>query len=209
MSSLSPVRLTNTKGLRMWLQVVSLANRFPWQEEEKERTTPETVGLKQSKLFAELGPDGFSERTSQDSLILGTSQKYSGRWPKQGMMQNGLCSELTIAAPPTNVADSGSWPTPTQDMAAERKKKYAQGGTPLTMAVRMWPTPTANEDAAGTSEGKMQKMLGNHPDVRNTGAGTLNPTWVEWLMGWPLEWTDLKPLETDKFHLWLQQHGNY
>ena len=28
--------------------------------------------------------------------------------------------------------------------------------------------------------------------------GKLNPTWVEWLMGWPLEWTDLKPLETDK-----------
>lgn len=28
--------------------------------------------------------------------------------------------------------------------------------------------------------------------------GQLNPTWVEWLMGWPLGWTDLKPLVTDK-----------
>jgi site-specific DNA-cytosine methylase len=28
----------------------------------------------------------------------------------------------------------------------------------------------------------------------------LNPSWVEWLMGWPIGWTDLKPLETDKFH---------
>jgi len=39
--------------------------------------------------------------------------------------------------------------------------------------------------------------------------GPLNPTWVEWLMGWPLEWTDLKPLETDKFQQWQQQHSDF
>ena len=61
---------------------------------------------------------------------------------------------------------------------------------------KKWPTPTANEDAAGRPTGKMQKMLGNHPDVRGTGGGTLNPTWVEWLMGYPSGWTDLKVSET-------------
>ena len=25
--------------------------------------------------------------------------------------------------------------------------------------------------------------------------GTLNPMWVEWLMGWPVGWTDCEPLE--------------
>ena len=75
--------------------------------------------------------------------------------------------------------------------------------------VKMWPTPTANEDACGKPTGKMQKMLGNHPDVRNTGSGTLNPTWVEWLMGWPIGWTDLEPLETDRLAEWLQSHGGY
>jgi len=59
-----------------------------------------------------------------------------------------------------------------------------------------WPTPTANEDAAGTPNGKMQAMLGNHPSLRGTTSeewsrGTLNPTWVEWLMGFPLGHTDL------------------
>ena len=59
--------------------------------------------------------------------------------------------------------------------------------------VPIWPTPTANEDAAGRPGGKMQKMLGNHPEVRKPlGGGTLNPTWVEWLMGYPSGWTDLK-----------------
>jgi hypothetical protein len=64
---------------------------------------------------------------------------------------------------------------------------------------KKWPTPTANEDAAGRPTGKMQKMLGNHPDVRGTGGGTLNPTWVEWLMGYPSGWTDLKVSETAWF----------
>ena len=26
--------------------------------------------------------------------------------------------------------------------------------------------------------------------------GQLNPTWVEWLMGFPIGWTDLEPSET-------------
>ena len=37
--------------------------------------------------------------------------------------------------------------------------------------------------------------------------GALNPMWVEWLMGWPIGWTDLKPLGTDKFQQWLRSHG--
>jgi hypothetical protein len=42
-----------------------------------------------------------------------------------------------------------------------------------------------------------------------THGGQLNPPWVEWLMGWPVGWTDLKPLETDKFQSWQQQHGGF
>jgi hypothetical protein len=55
----------------------------------------------------------------------------------------------------------------------------------------MWPTPTANEDAAGRPEGKMQKMLGNHPEVRNKGEGTLSYKWVSWLMGYDPDYLDL------------------
>jgi len=69
---------------------------------------------------------------------------------------------------------------------------------PLTAATASgsWPTPQANEDAAGTPNGKMQRMLGNHPGIRGEtpeewARGSLNPTWVEWLMGFPLGHTDL------------------
>ena len=37
--------------------------------------------------------------------------------------------------------------------------------------------------------------------------GQLNPNWVEWLMGWPIGFTDLKPLATDKSPCVPQPHG--
>ena len=49
-------------------------------------------------------------------------------------------------------------------------------------------------------------------EARKMGAGNggkLNPTWVEWLMNWPIEWTDLKPLGMDKFQQWLGSHGKH
>jgi hypothetical protein len=39
--------------------------------------------------------------------------------------------------------------------------------------------------------------------------GSLNPTWVEWLMGWPLGWTDLKPLATGKCQPAPQPRGEF
>lgn len=38
-------------------------------------------------------------------------------------------------------------------------------------------------------------------------AGQLNPDWVEWLMGWPIGWSDLKPLVTGKSPSPSQKRG--
>ena len=46
-------------------------------------------------------------------------------------------------------------------------------------------------------------------NVEYQETGRLNPTWVEWLMGWPQGWTESKPLETDKFQQWQQQHSDF
>ena len=32
----------------------------------------------------------------------------------------------------------------------------------------------------------------------------LNPDWTEWLMGWPVGWTDLKPLDKEGFVEWFK-----
>src|SRR6185437_3380729 len=56
----------------------------------------------------------------------------------------------------------------------------------------MWPTPAAT-DWKGSS--KMGQRRGQLSEAAALG-GQLNPTWVEWLMGFPLGWTDLEPSET-------------
>lgn len=32
----------------------------------------------------------------------------------------------------------------------------------------------------------------------------LNPDWTEWLMGWPIGWTNLKPLSKEAFVKWFE-----
>jgi hypothetical protein len=38
--------------------------------------------------------------------------------------------------------------------------------------------------------------------------GIVTPDLYEWLMGWPIGWTDLEPLETVRFRQWLDAHGS-
>ena len=69
------------------------------------------------------------------------------------------------------------------------------------------PTASAN-DWKGSARGGQRRGQLTDPDMGVIEAGgQLNPDWVEWLMGWPIGWTDLKPLATDKFQQWLDSHG--
>ena len=73
-----------------------------------------------------------------------------------------------------------------------------------------WPTPRTKGMCGGTGSWELLKKNTTIEEARQMGAGNggkLNPMWVEWLMGWPLGWTDLKPLEMDKFQKWLEEHG--
>ena len=134
------------------------------------------------------------------------------------MTVDGVLLEQQIAALRTNEIESGLWRTPqAQDgMRGVYKTKEAvdahlsrghQLGLANQVAHRhLWPTPTAHlaKETNAPSE-----ALRNEPSLSSRVGGTLNPMWVEWLMGWPLGWTDLKPLETDRFQQWQQQHGDY
>ena len=126
-------------------------------------------------------------------------------WKPKVTPANRLLFQLAPSMPHTEETDSGLWATPDASPRGSRATDLVKNGSTverrgsgqlrgidLQTQVKMWPTPTANEDACGTANGKMQKMFGTHPEVRNTGAGSLNPQWVEWLMGYPEGWTDLK-----------------
>jgi site-specific DNA-cytosine methylase len=76
---------------------------------------------------------------------------------------------------------------------------------------KLWPTPTTMKATGGAAlckwggAGARKKMstMVSHAEMN----GPLNPPWVEWLMGWPIGWTDLMPLETARFREWRQQHS--
>lgn len=95
----------------------------------------------------------------------------------------------------------------------KRYAKHPQGN--LAEQIAMFPTPRTKGMCGGT--GSLEQMnrlqeagvISEHEKKKMTAGngGALNPTWVEWLMGWPLEWTDLRPLGTDRFLSWLRQHS--
>jgi hypothetical protein len=94
-------------------------------------------------------------------------------------------------------------------LALVKKRKNASNkGVRLTEFLhrRMIPTPMAGNDHPG---GRLDELGGSGNAFRGTEIGRLrlNPCWIEELMGWPIDWTDLKPLETVKFQQWLSAHG--
>ncbi|BAK97389.1 hypothetical protein OBV_01910 [Oscillibacter valericigenes Sjm18-20] len=137
-----------------------------------------------------------------------------------------LSAQVKIApsGPPPRCAQM--WPTPTSMDAAGMDHNLRSDATPtrsilLSQKVAMFPTPKARDwRSASGKENRdspdlnvVVKMLPtptvadsyhsqNHTDkagnpaLCSLGGGQLNPTWVEWLMGFPLGWTDLNALET-------------
>ena len=115
------------------------------------------------------------------------------------------------------------WPTPRAQEPARTSVGYGRGLKELIEGktqIQRWPTPDANCGARGTQETWLPIRPSGQPaqysinqavrDLDSTiVGGKLNPMWVEWLMGWMLGWTDLKPLEMDKCHCVPQQLGTY
>jgi DNA (cytosine-5)-methyltransferase 1 len=111
------------------------------------------------------------------------------------------------------MARKNLWPTPRAQEPGRTTMGYGRGLAELVEGkkqripkiVQNWPTPTAHNAKETNAPSEANR---NTPTLAAQAGGSLNPMWVEWLMGWPLGWTDLKPLETDKCHFVPQQHGN-
>jgi len=63
------------------------------------------------------------------------------------------------------------YPTPTQDSASERTKKYKQGGTPLPLAVKMYPTPTVVCEEGGEQSHLVERTKSGGFVSRRKGSG--------------------------------------
>jgi hypothetical protein len=112
-----------------------------------------------------------------------------------------------LAPIPTPTAKDTTLTQDLDQIQARRERQKAKKingngfGMQLGEYARRWPTPVAR-DYKGQGMSVARREAGRPPDnlcsaVQVTdGSGSLNPTWVEWLMGFPLGWTDLGRLAT-------------
>jgi hypothetical protein len=103
-------------------------------------------------------------------------------------MLHGECWELGILERPTFEKGRGLWDTPCKGDAHPRAYNR-------------------NKPYHGPGQKHLQAQAYEKITPHCVEGGKLNPQWVEWLMGWPMGWTGLQPLETDKFQEWLRQHS--
>lgn len=171
-----------------------------FREASRAKTSAPLGGAQASKERA----PGFGSRWAESSVRFDRSScgwrthrclwDEGLRWssvtlPQWGLMLDGVVYQLrTLGHPTSGIAPGWSGETlPTPSVA------MAKG---------------SSENALTRVNGKSR--LRNRLDYwveRDGKAGRLNPNFVEWVMGWPIGWTDVAPLEMDKFLAWQQQHG--
>ena len=145
-------------------------------------------GHNSTDSFATYDRATSSWKTSQGSLFEGWIE-YSETWPQRGMMRNGRCYPQPMSERPISANGSGLLPTPKAEYGGLRTPDGKRGADLQDKVINpeMWPTPSAG-DANIAAPNQHTSTIGRH--IRRTeGSGKLNPMWVEWLMGYPSEWT--------------------
>lgn len=205
-SGMTCAPLTADLGHRLWTWclVASPARTSVGREPVAESKAPGAAsGWKWRASFAKWSPESSTWKIRQCSL-LGGSEEFLETWPRWGSMRDGECLALTTPELPTSAKEYGFWPT----IRATDGERGGRGD--LLQAVRgnannhyrMYSTPVASD----TGHRKKKYSQGGTALSMQVG-GPLNPDWIEWLMGWPIKWTALEPLETARFHEWQRQHS--
>lgn len=129
--------------------------------------------------FAKLDPLTLRWKTPQLSLFE-DSADFLGTWPQWGMMLGGECWEHLMPGSSTTERESGFY----------------------------LPTPSGVNGGKNHTCGRLDEWGGSRNPWRGTEIGKVRcPAFEEWVMGWPVSWTELTPLEMDKFQQWLSSHG--
>ena len=204
--------LTESRGeelLTLYLEASRAKTSAALEKELESRVNEAECGQSSQELLARYDPSTSLWRTAQCSLLEDLEQCLE-TFPKWGSMRNGACYQQPMLVQTTNERESGFWPTPRAQEPARTSVGYGRGLKELIEGktqIQRWPTPTAHD--AKDSGKAPSEGLRKSPCLAFKAGGKLNPTWVEWLMGWPLGWTDLKPLEMDKSLCVPQQPLNY
>ncbi len=183
---------TGDRGVDLWMSSLAASRVRTSAQQEKAQASEESeavCGSTWSALCLKCVPDTYSLRTVH-CLWEEDLEWCSVTLPRWGMMRNGELWERTTLPVHTQESESGSWPTPRCQMARRPNWDRVENGNHKCNL----------EDYTAIQEGL----------TRGSGKWSLNPEWCEWLMGWPIGWTNATaPLETDKFQSWLRLHGKF
>lgn len=171
----------------------------------------------------------LSWRTAQHSLF-GGSVEFSETWPKWGMTRGGAAYRLRM---PSGLVAHRSWITIERESGSSRSMPtpncvgYRSDGELRILARLGLPSEEFNALTHRACRSKKRKALMRAPTPTVSGnynrkgaskksgdglatfvGGSLNPTWTEWLMGWPLGWTEIRSLEMDRYQQWRRSHGD-
>ncbi len=143
----------------------------------------------------------FQENLQWSSVIL----------PCWGMMRAGECWELAMSEPRISEPEFGWWPTPNKSDGTMKML--------LTRSPETWVAQRLKHMERGVHKqytlsvavhfgvGERQAIARINAGAIPSQKGYLSPDWTEWLMIWPIGWTALQPLETDRFRQWFDSHG--
>lgn len=162
-------------------------------------------GTSSLELFARLDLEASSWRMLQRSFFEGSAD-CSAIWPRSGLMLSGTAYQLAPLVRIIRATGRLLWPTPTAGDAKSSGSRNtpqskAKDGISLTDAVRMdkgkgrqfFSTLCAG-DSQTASPNQNVASLGRQVR-RASGRGGLNPQFCEWLMGFPIGWTELDASE--------------
>jgi hypothetical protein len=139
--------------------------------------------------------------------------KFKKHWPASGMILDGVLYPLPKLVQTIKEKDGSAslrkemYPTPTAKTYGSNQTDSPNAKVRQsldTMARKnTWPTPAARD---WKDNGKSPAELKiNSTTLATHAGGQLNPMWVEWLMGLPLGWTELKPWVTELFRFKSKQ----
>lgn len=148
--------------------------------------------------FAWFDHEGHCWRTWQRCLVEGWTL-FSGTWPRSGMTRNGIAFRRAPLVPLTDATASGyCLPTPTATSYGSNQGGAAGRVGPVRHSLEsmarhgMLPTPRpcSGLRSSGANRTEILRALEEWPEQIG---GALNPQFVEWLMGFPKDYTLIGP----------------
>jgi hypothetical protein len=212
--------LTEDRGealLTLYLEAFPVRTSASQEEAQDSMESHPQCGITWRGWLAKFDQEAYLWKIAQCSFIEESGESLE-TFPASGMTANGRLWELPMLAHHTSATEFGLWRTPDTGGGGtsgllKQGKNYRENGQPIQIRLvdqvnnpRLWPTPVKRMYKDSGSPAEYER---NETPLAAQVGGPLNPPWTEWLMGWPVGWTDLKPLETDKFQKWQDEHGRH